>query len=179
MAGGESGGGAYSSEVYDPRLDPWTFCLNPGVQFYDNISEVLPEGRVLIAPVQPTQAGLTLIFEPGTNPFIIGPSLYRGYDQDEASWVKLSDNSILTVDPYGTNSKRYIPGLNAWIDDSNVPVPLYDLRNFEIGAALLRPNGKAFFLGATGNTALYSPTGTTNMGQVAGWAGDSRRPGCN
>jgi hypothetical protein len=104
-----------------------------------------------------------MIYAPISNGWISGPQLYRGYDQTEASWVKLPDNSILTDDPFGTNSERYIPALNQWINDANIPVPLWYAEG-EIGAALLLPNGKALFLGATGNTALYTPTGTTNMG---------------
>ena len=166
VAGGESGGGDSSAETYDPLLDTWTYCASTGfgVQFYDNISEMLPNGNVLIAPIQPAQPGLTMVYNPTSNAWIGSPPLFRGYNQDEASWVKLPDNSILTVDPYGTNSERFVTPLNQWINDANLPVALYDPRNFEIGAALLLQNGKAIFFGATGNTALYTPTGTTNMG---------------
>lgn len=166
VAGGESGGGNGSAEIYDPLLDTWTYCAGTGfgVQFYDNISEILPNGNVLISPVQPASPGLTMVYNPSLNSWISSPPLYRGYNQDEASWVKLPDNSILTVDPYGTNSERFIPFLNKWINDAILPVAVYDVRNLEIGAALLLPNGKAIVLGATGNTALYTPSGTTNMG---------------
>src|SRR5262249_50056626 len=88
----------------------------------------------------------------------------RGAYQDEASWVKLPDESILTIDPFGTNSERYIPSTNTWINDGVVPVSLYDPFGSELGAAFLLPTGKAFYLGSTGHTALYTPTGTTSPG---------------
>jgi hypothetical protein len=163
VAGGESGGGADSAEVYDPLLDSWTMCPGAGASFSDSISEILPNGNVLIAPVGPTNSGGTMIYVPVSNAWIAGPQLYRGGDQDEASWVKLPDNSILTIDPYGTNSERYIPSLNQWINDANVPVAIYGT-NFEMGAAILLPTGSAFFLGTAGTTAIYTPSASTNMG---------------
>jgi hypothetical protein len=76
----------------------------------------------------------------------------------------LPDDSILTIDPFGTNSERYIPTLNKWVNDANVPVELYDPYGFEMGAGLLLPDGRAFFIGATSNTVFYTPSGTTNAG---------------
>jgi hypothetical protein len=86
-------------------------------------------------------------------------------NQDEASWVKLPDNSILTIDPYGTSTERYIPSMGQWFLDQSVPVAMYDSEG-ELGPAFLLPNGKAFFLGATGHTVIYtpSPSGGTNWG---------------
>ena len=53
--------------------------------------------------------------------------------------------------------------MNEWINDADVPVPMYDT-NGETGAAFMLPNGQAFFLGATGNTAIYTPSGNTTPG---------------
>jgi hypothetical protein len=130
----------------------------------DSISKILPDGNVMVAPVYPAASGGTVIYSPALNTWSAGPTLFRGGDQDEASWVKLPDDSILTIDPFGTNSERYIPSLNQWINDANVPVELYDPYGNELGAAFLLPDGQAFFLGSTGNTALYTPSGGTNMG---------------
>jgi hypothetical protein len=168
VAGGESGGGAYSAEVYDPLLDSWTMCPCAGCLFSDSLSEILPNGNVLITPVGPTNGGETMIYAPASNTWIAGPQLYRGYYEDEASWVKLPDNSILCIDSpgsggTGTNSERYIPALNQWINDANVPINIYG-GIFEMGAALLLPTGNAFFLGAGGTNAIYIPSGSTNMG---------------
>jgi hypothetical protein len=63
----------------------------------------------------------------------------------------------------GTNSERYIPSLNKWINDANLPIGMYSTNN-EIGAGFLLPSGKAFFLGGLGHTAIYTPSGNTNAG---------------
>jgi hypothetical protein len=167
VAGAEYGTGTNSAEVYDPLSDTWTMAPPPPAGqnlFYDSISKILPNGNVLVAPVNPATYGGTVIYVAASNSWASGPTLYRGYYQDEASWVKLPDDSILTIDPFGTNSERYIPSLNQWINDAGVPVEVYDPYGSEMGAGFLLPDGRAFFLGATGNTAFYTPSGNTNMG---------------
>jgi hypothetical protein len=176
IAGAEYGSGTNSAEVYNPASNTWTEVGPvPAGQtlFYDNISKMLPNGDILIAPVGPATPGGTLIFHPASNTFTPGPRLFRGFYQDEASWVKLPDDSILTIDPFGTRSERYIPSLNKWIDDAVVPVPIYNSIS-EIGPAFLLPNGKAFFIGGTSHTAIYTPSGATNMGS---WAAGADIPG--
>jgi hypothetical protein len=184
VAGGEYGTGAARSEVYDPVNNTWTpapvplSLLNPANSspeagekqgFYDSISKILPDGSVLVAPVGAINVGGTLIYYPALNTWSNGPDFFRtGYpDQAEASWVKLPDNSVLTIDPAGTNSERFIPSLNQWVNDATVPVSIYSSIGGEIGPALLLPDGRAFFLGASGHTAFYSPSGTTNPGSWA------------
>jgi hypothetical protein len=177
IAGAEYGSGTNSAEVYDPKSNTWTEVGPVPVGqrlFYDNVSKMLPNGDILIAPVGPATPGGTVIFHPASNSFTAGPRLFRGSYQDEASWVKLPDDSILTIDPFGTHSERYIPSLNRWINDSDVPVQIYNSDLGEMGAGFLLPNGKAFFLGGTDHTAIYTPTGTTNVGA---WAAGPDIPG--
>jgi hypothetical protein len=170
VAGAEYGTGTNSAEIYDPLANTWTTTPPPPAGqtlFYDSNSKILPNGNLLVTPVSPATAGGTVIYSVVSNVWTVGPTLFRGSYQDEASWVKLPDDSILTIDPFGTNSERYIPSLNRWINDANVPVSLYDPYGFELGAAFLLPDGRAFYLGATGNTAFYTPTGNTNRGTWA------------
>ena len=187
VAGGEYGSGSSTSEIYDPVADVWTQVpvppsflepnnnpppgTNNSYGFSDSGCKILANGNVMVAPVYPTAANGTLIFNPSTSTWSRGPaSIGSRYSQNEASWVKLPDDSILTADAAagGTNSERYIPSLTQWIPDKGLPVSLYD-SNTEMGAALLLPNGKALFLGSTSKTALYTPSGGTNLGSwVAG-----------
>jgi hypothetical protein len=166
VAGGEYGTGTNSAEVYDPLANTWTITPPPPagqVRFHDSISETLPNGNVLVAPVTPAVYGGTDIYSVSSNAWFAGPILANNnYYQDEASWVKLPDQSILTIDPFGTNSERYIPSLNEWLPDANVPVEIYG--GFEMGAGFMLADGRAFFLGGTGNTAFYTPSGNTNTG---------------
>lgn len=163
VAGGEYGSGSNTAEAYDPVANVWTTLPASGQDFIDSISKMVANGNILVAPVFPSSYGGTEIFLPASNTWSNGPTLFRGEDQDEASWVKLPDDSILTIDPYGTNSERYIPSQNQWINDALLPVDVWST-NYEIGAAFLLPTGQAFFLGANGHTALYTPTGTTSPG---------------
>ena len=166
VAGGEYGTGTARAEIYDPQTDTWTGLPPSGQSFSDSVSKVIANGNVLIAPVGPSSSGGTVMFNPTANSWVAGPKLFRGFYEDEASWVKLPDDSIITIDPFGTNSERYIPSLNRWVNDANLPVLLYNTIS-EMGPGLLLPNGKAFFIGGTSHTALYTPSGTTNAGTWA------------
>ena len=175
VAGGEHPDGGpqlTNAEVFNPLdtypLGHWALTSSAGgVQFKDSESEVLPDGTVLVNPVGKgtNLVHVVMIYDPGLDNWIIGPTNLNS--DGEASWVKLPDDSILTIDKGSTASERYIPSLNRWIKDANVPVKIY--ANLESGAALLLPDRRAFVLGASGHTALYKPTGTTDRGSwVAG-----------
>ena len=171
IAGAEYGTGGNTAEVYNPVTNTWRLTPNSGQHFSDCISTVLPNGKVIVGPVGPSVYGGTVVFDDATNSWTAGPTYFRGGYQDEASWVKMPDGSILTIDPFGTNSERLIPAANRlsqdrWIDDSIVPVSVYDNQG-ELGGAFLLPTGQAFYLGGTGHTALYTPSGTTAPGTWA------------
>jgi hypothetical protein len=161
-----SGPGTTNGEIYNPQLNTWTVLPNTAGlnKFFDSCSEMLPSGNVLVAPVEPLNYGQTLIWNTASQTWSTGPTLVNGFSEDEASWVKLPDNSILTIDTGSTTSERYIPSLNQWVADATVPVQIYDVTNEEMGPGFLLPNGKAIFVGATGNTALYSPSGNASPG---------------
>jgi hypothetical protein len=180
VAGGEYGAGAdTNSEVYNPLSNTWTRIivpaglLMPGTQvdshgqvsnngFRDPNSMLRPDGTMMVAPVYPATNNQTLIYNPATTNWTAGPATLVG--QDEASWVKLPDDSILTIDSGKTTTERYIPAQNAWVADASVPVQLYDPFGTELGPALLLPNGKAIFFGSTSNTAIYTPSGSSAPG---------------
>jgi len=188
VASGEYGTGTTNAEIYNPVNNSWTDLVIPaGIITTDNVpysdtqnsagfsdcgSILLSDGRVLLSPVFPATSGNTATYDPAANTWT-NAALVRGYDEDEASWVKLPDDSILVIDsswPAGipsTNSERYVPALNTWVNDSNLPVSLYDSYGLELGPAMLLPNGRAIFFGATSHTAIYTPSGTTNAGSWA------------
>ena len=167
VAGGENGTGRTHAEIYDPVLDTWSATPPSGQNFRDANSEILPDGRVLVAPVFPSVSNRTIIFNPTTNTWTPGPITHG--NQDETSWVKLPDGSILTIDIGSTYAERYIPASNTWVADATAPVALYDPYAYEIGAGFLLPNGNVIFFGATGHTAIYTPSGTMSPGSwVAG-----------
>ena len=194
VAGGEYGSGATSAEIYDPMRNEWTLVSPPSgliidvpaigtggenrYGFSDACCKILPNGNVLFAPVFPVTTNGTVIYDPVANQWFAGPvTVGNGNrNQNEVSWVKLPDDSILSVDKSTTNSERYIPSLNQWIPDANLRVDLFDHIGEETGPAFLLPDGRAFFLGGTENTAIYtpSPLGGTNQGI---WRAGPKIPG--
>ncbi|MEY2427378.1 MAG: hypothetical protein QOJ40_263 [Verrucomicrobiota bacterium] len=166
VAGGEYGTGTSAAEIYDPLVNTWTSLPNPGHRFSDANSEILSDGRVLVALVE-TDLRHTLIYDPGANTWSAGPTCNGIHN--ESAWVKLPDDSILMVDRLSTSAERYIPSLNQWVIDATVPVSLYDPYGDETGPGLLLPNGNVIYFGATGQTAIYTPSGTSAPGAwVAG-----------
>jgi hypothetical protein len=157
VAGGEDGTGHGNSETYNPLTNVWTLTSpGPFSVISDAISALLPNGDVLQSDSQSSAA----IYHPTTDTW--SPAATPG-DQNEADWVKLPDDSILTIIAYGRNTQRYIPSQNTWVSEPSVPVDMYN-NQMELGSSHLLPNGKVFWLGGTGNTVIYTPTGNTNPG---------------
>ncbi len=159
VAGGEYGTGTGTGETYNPLTNTWTLTPSTGHDYVDANSEILEDGRVLQAC---EWDNITFIYNPVINTYIPGPTPLGTVD--ESVWVKLPDNSVLFVDMGTTNSERYIPSLNQWIADANVPVQLYDPFGDETGAAFLLPDGRAFFIGDLSHTAYYTPSGNNSPG---------------
>src|SRR5262249_5477896 len=136
IVGGEyaTAPGGVPGELYDPQNNSWSLAASPpssiwnygagGDGFSDAFSMTLPNGRIIIEPVVFHSFNGTLIYDPDTDSWSAGPSS-NGY-QNEASWVKLADNSILTI-PRNSSviTERYIPSLNQWILDANINLTLY------------------------------------------------------
>jgi hypothetical protein len=182
VAGGEYGYGFARAEIYDPLANTWmeadppASLLDPTQDvFSDAISVVIANGTVMIMPVHPKVYGGTLIYDPVANAWSAGPVLANNaYYQEECSWAKLADGSIITIDPSDQKSERYIPSLNQWVPDADVPVNLWSSDGVEIGAALTLTNGKALFFGANGTNAIYTPSGNASPGA---WAAAAVAPG--
>lgn len=178
--------------------DPPTSLINPnnptlpaynsicGTQaFLDMVSESLPGGSVLMAPVCPMSCGDTLIFNPSLyNPGTpgsgwssagtlanIGTPASSAYtcNQQEDTWVKLQDGSVLTADPplsptaQTQTSERYVPSLQKWVADTSLSFRLYDTQfgwsgNGETGPGFLLSNGSVFFVGGSSYSGTYTPS---------------------
>jgi hypothetical protein len=153
VAGGEYGGGHDHAELFDPLNNVWTKIPDPipGAGFSDAISKILPNGNVLVAPV--SQFGGCVIYNVNGNSWQTAAS---SKNQNEVCWVKLANDNILTIDTGAQTTEHYVPSLNTWIVDGNVPVPVYGI-GAEIGAGFLLPNGTVFYIGGNTNTAIYTP----------------------
>lgn len=157
VAGGEYGNGSDHGEIFDPLRNVWARIYPdpiPAVSFSDANSETLPNGNVLDPPV--SQFGGVLIYNVFSNSW---QTVASTANQDEACWVKLPSDSILTIETGSQTAEHYVPSLNEWVSDNNVPVTLYDSLA-ELGPGFLLPNGNVFYFGATTNTAIYTPGST-------------------
>jgi hypothetical protein len=104
---------------------------------------------------------------------------------DEEGWTLLPNRKVLTVDAYvtaydnkGTNSEIYNPATGSWTSAGSTIVQLWDSAkgcggmhhaSFEVGPAVLRPDGTVFYTGSNacgaGHTAIYnSNTGVWTAG---------------
>jgi hypothetical protein len=206
--------GLVDAEIYDPSVSPagsWTAAnppanlINPSAKgnnikgghalgcpsgtnqgFLDMISETLPDGGVLMAPVCPMNCGDTLVYNPTTGwlanaiPLAnTGGANPTGYScsQQEDTWVKLQDGSILTADPPSPpaqagnlqtpqTSERFFPSQShppgQWSSEASLGFALYDTEygwsgGGETGPAFLLPSGKAVFIGGSPVMGTYDP----------------------
>ena len=168
VAGGEYGTdgtqAGWHVEVYNPATNIWTEATGTSVAqtISDGSCKLLDNGDVLQALVDVSFPVHDRFYTPSTNALSNAPSTQQG--SNESMWLKLPDNSVLMVDEDSTSSERYIPSLNQWISDSAVPVSLYDPYGYECGPGWMLPDGRAFFIGGTNNTAFYTPSGTNSPG---------------
>src|ERR1700729_1463704 len=175
--------------IYDPIENTWTPVAPP--PFFtgfgshpqtigDAQSVVLPNGTYMQANCCTVEQALldakTLTWtQTGSNKFDIN---------DEEGWTLLPNGKVLTVDAYvpvgipyipdGTNSEIYNPHNGKWSSAGSTIVQLWDSTaacggftnntTFEVGPAVLRPDGTVFYTGANtcpgaaGNTAIYNST---------------------
>jgi hypothetical protein len=160
LVGGEysnAGSLTNTGEIYDPVSNTWSSIANfPLSQFGDDPSAMLPDGRVLAGYISGPQ---TYIYNPATNAWSATGTKLHNDRSDEETWFKLPDDSVLSWDIFSLpHSQRYIPSQNQWVDAGNLPVNLSSSGvGYEAGPGTLLPDGRAFFVGATNQTALYNP----------------------
>ncbi len=154
-------------EIYNPVTNSWT-SINPPAgwtEIGDAPSAVLPDGRVLVGDINSQRAA---IYDPVAGTWTATPNKddTRG---TEETWVLLPDGSVLALEcDRRPRAEKYIPAANSWVTAGSTPVTLVDAGSLEIGAALLLPDGRAFCIGATNHTALYTPPPIAN--QLGSWA---------
>lgn len=168
--------------IYDPFTDVWTpvppppffvdlyppraaFAPNP---IGDAPNVVLPDGTFMIGDKMSRQAATLDLAtftwtETGTNT--------KSDLNDEEGWTLLPSGAVLTVDCYTdyafgliptypanpTNSEIYDPATNSWSSAGSTINTLTDPYLFEMGPAVLRPDGTVFAVGSEGYTSIYTP----------------------
>lgn len=170
--------------LYDPTANTWTSTTPPTKSnIGDAQSVVLSDGTWMLAQCCATAFGNSTFpvyytFNESTLSFTTKSTSSDGKfdDFDEEGWTLLPNGNFLTVDAYtnqqnlvnGTNSETYNSATNSWVTAGSTINQLWDsgcntaTGSFEVGPAVLRPDGTVFATGASdcsaGHTAIYDST---------------------
>ena len=169
--------------LYDPAANTWTATTAPASSnIGDAQSVVLPNGTWMLAECCAIAFGnssfpVYYTFNESTRSFTAKSNANDGKndDFDEEGWNLLPNGKVLTVDAYtsntvltGMNSETYNSGTNKWSTAGSTIVQLWDSGcktgsgSFEVGPAVLRPNGTViatgFFFNDTATTEIYTTT---------------------
>src|SRR5215472_5029620 len=155
--------------IYDPGANTWTSTVAPSASnIGDAESVVLPNGTWMLAECCAIAFGhssfpVYYYFNESTLAFTNEASSSDGKndDFDEEGWNLLPNNLVLTVDAYttntvltGTNSETYNSSSNTWSTAGSTIQQLWDSKcgagggSFELGPAVLRPDGTVIATGA-------------------------------
>ncbi len=148
--------------VYDPVANSWTPLAAPAgwMTVGDAQSIVLADGRYLLANCCTTDMA---VLDPVTLTWSTITSAGKADIFDEEGWTLLPNGTVLTVDSNNlavpTNSEIYTPPdahhAGGWASGSATNVVIADTASWEVGPAMIRPDGTVFQSGATGHTAIY------------------------
>ena len=146
-----------ASEIYDPVANSWTVVSPPAgvTQIGDSPCCMLPDGRFLLGSFN---GSATFLRDPATgNWTAAGTNGGKGDSGSEETWVLMADGTVVVPQcAAAPNAEMYIVSNDQWQADGTLTSNIVEGSSLEVGPGLLLPDGRAFFVGATGSTALYS-----------------------
>ena len=186
VEGGEDNNGVQDwttlGAIYDPVANKWTQVGPPKgwTRIGDASSVVLPDGTFMLANCCDNPAQAALLNESSlTWTVLTSSSGFNGkFDRNnEEGWTLLPNGNVLTIDTYtgvaynktGKHSEIYNPSSGKWSSAGSTGVQLWDSKGacggptkatYEIGPAVLRPDGTVF---ATGSNTCPSTAGHTSI----------------
>ena len=162
-----------TGEMYDTLANTWSpIAPHPESLFGDDPSMLLSNGKILAGSLLTRNSYL---YDIATNTWSSAvPKVYNDRS-DEEGWIKLPDGSVLNYDLFqsvaaaGGYAERYIPETNTWVSVSPsdgtasgfIPQLSSPHVGFELGPLVRLHDSRIFVIGATGHTALYSPSTNT------------------
>ena len=192
VVGGEFssvGGDTPLGEIFDPSTNAWGPMNKPAAFNFiqgDCSACVLPDGRVIFGDINSQRSAIwdPVIDQWVESGFSFGTTNVQSKQgkTNEETWTLLPDGTVLAVETFNPNAaEKYLPSQDRWVsanstlaalpittinDPSNHNLPV---NVFEIGPAVMLPNGKLFAIGATGHTGLYTPP-ASDPTQAGTWA---------
>lgn len=151
----------YAGQIYNPVSNSWSnIALPPGwTHIGDAPCCVLPNGKILLGSIDGTE---TQIYDPLTNTWMAGGNKAAG--ADEESWTLMPDETVLTVECNNPpHAEKFVIAANNWVTAGSTPQDITLDALSEIGPGVLLPDGRAFYIGGNGKTALYTPPPVANM----------------
>jgi len=155
--------------IYNPVTNTWTSITAPTgwTHIGDAQSVVLANGTFILGNCgyagsicSPFQLKQALLHETTLTWTITGSS--KADQNSEESWTLLPSGDVLVVDmDNGTESELYNPSTGSWSLAGSTIVPLPETACYEIGPAVLRPDGTVFAIGGNNNTAIYNTNTAT------------------
>jgi len=155
--------------IYDPVANSWKPVSPPTGwrTIGDAQSAVLANGTFMLANCCTRQSALLDATNLTWSPTGAGKATVH----DEEGWTLLPSGKLLTVDAYvftyqadGTNSELYDPSTGTWTSAGSTGVQLWDSypnaskASYELGPAVLRPDGTVFATGANGGPSAAGHT---------------------
>jgi hypothetical protein len=162
-----------TGEMYDPVSNTWSsIAHHPEANFGDDPTMLLRNGQILAGSLTTRN---TYLYDIATNTWSFAAAKVYNDQSDEEGWVKLPDGSVLTYDIFqsvatsGSYAEQYDPATNTWSSLSPsdgtasgfIPQLSSAALGAELGPLLRLQDGRIFAIGATGHTALYTPSTNT------------------
>jgi hypothetical protein len=160
-------------EIFEPATNTWSNMNKPTPAFDfilgDCVSIVLEDGRVMFGAV--TAGARNAIWDPITDTWVESGTKFgtvantKKGGANEESWCLLPNGNVLTVQITNStatrNAEMYVPANDEWVSagktTSTLPVGTIGTTTLnEIGGAVTLMNGKAFFVGGSGHTGIYT-----------------------
>jgi hypothetical protein len=162
--------------IYTPGTNSWATLAAPSgwTTIGDAQSVILPDGKLMQANCCTTDEAILTLTDNVASWTATGAG--KADVNDEEGWNLLPDGNILTVDAYvfsydatGMNSEIYDTKTGTWSSAGSTKVQLWDSAaacggeddaSYEVGPAVLRPDGTVFATGANscgaGHNAIYN-----------------------
>lgn len=164
-------------EIFDPQTNVWTPLSKPSAFDFvrgDCNGTVLKDGRVLLggpatAGLPPTWPKRTAIWDPANNSWVEAGTKFGTVANtkedpfEEETFALLPSGDVLVPAVRDMpKAQSYVPEQDEWVKCGPAPVKLaidelLGAEVFETGPTIVLPDGKAFCIGGTGRTAIFTP----------------------